>query len=78
MISLTIGTNTERKTILVESETPLRTILEENNVSTVGAALHLNGSLLAGCDVNESLQDLGIEDGGKAMLIAVVKADSAR
>lgn len=78
MISLTIGTNTERKTVLVEADQPLNEVLEDNNVSTVGAALHLNGSLIAGCDAELSLQELGVEDGGKAMLIAVVKADSAR
>ena len=78
MISLTIGTNTERKTVLVEADKPLNEVLEENSVNTVGAALHLNGSLIAGCDTSCSLSELGIEDGGKAMLIAVVKADSAK
>ena len=78
MISLTIGTNTERKTVLVEADQPLNEVLAENNVNTVGAALHLNGSLIAGCDTASSLSELGIEDGGKAMLIAVVKADSAK
>lgn len=78
MISLTIGTNTERKTVMVEADKPLNEVLQENNVSTAGAALHLNGSLIAGCDTDSSLSELGIEDGGKAMLIAVVKADSAK
>ena len=78
MISLTIGTNTERKTVMVEADKPLNEVLQENKISTAGAALHLNGSLIPGCDTDCSLQELGIEDGGKALLIAVVKADSAK
>lgn len=78
MISLTIGTNTERKTVLVEPETVLADVLAANNVSTTSAAIHLNGSLIPGCELNETLADLGIEDDTEAMLIAVVKADSAK
>ena len=63
---------------MVEADKPLNEVLQENNVSTTGAALHLNGSLIAGCDTDSSLSELGIADGGKAMLIAVVKADSAK
>lgn len=77
MINLTIGTNTERKTVIVEADKPLNEILVENDVNVVGSALHLNGSLIAGVDVQNSLTELGIADGGQAMLIAVVKADSA-
>lgn len=78
MISLTIGTNTERKTVLVEPETVLADVLAANNVSTTSAAIHLNGSLIPGCELNETLADLGIKDDTEAMLIAVVKADSAK
>lgn len=78
MISLKIGTNTERKTVIVDANTPLKLILADNNVRTTGTALHLNGNLLPGCDVDKSLAELGVADGTEAMLIAVVKADSAR
>ena len=77
MINLTLGTNTERKTVIVEPDKALNTILSENNVNVAGSALHLNGSLIAGIDAQSSLTELGIPDGGQAMLIAVVKADSA-
>ncbi len=78
MINLTIGTNTERKTVLVQPDEILEDVLEANNVNTSSAAIHLNGSLIPGCDLECSFEDLGVEDDTSAMLIAVVKADSAR
>ena len=77
MINLTIGTNTERKTILVQPTDVLAEVLMDNNVITTSAAIHLNGSLIPGCDLGETFENLGVEDDSSAMLIAVVKADSA-
>lgn len=77
MISLTIGTNTERKTVIVEPTEVLADVLADNDVITSSAAIHLNGSLIPGCDLNNTFEDLGVEDDTSAMLIAVVKADSA-
>ncbi len=77
MINLTIGTNTERKNVIVEPTEILGDVLEENNVNTASAAIHLNGSLIPGCDLDQSFEELGVEDDTQAMLIAVVKADSA-
>jgi len=77
MISLTIGTNTERKTVLVSPDEVAKEVLEKNNVNTSSAAIHLNGALLAGVELNNTFAQLGLEDGKDAMLIAVVKADSA-
>lgn len=77
MISLTIGTNTERKTVIVEPTNILADVLADNNVITASAAIHLNGSLIPGCDLHCTFEELGVEDETSAMLIAVVKADSA-
>lgn len=78
MISLTIGTNTERKTVIVEPTEVVGEVLEANNVNTAATAIHLNGSLIPGCDLYETFESLGVEDDSQAMLIAVVKADSAQ
>lgn len=77
MINLTIGTNTERKTVIVAPDDCVRDVLEANDVSTASAAIHLNGSLIPGCDLDDTFEELGVEDDTSAMLIAVVKADSA-
>lgn len=78
MISLTYGTNTKRDTVVVDANTPLAAIFAEHNVNVKGTALHLNGTLIPGVDVNKSLAQLGVADGGDAMIIAVQKADSAK
>lgn len=77
MINLTIGTNTKRTNVIVEAGQTLAEILAENEVSTQGVGLHLNNSLLCGSDLNRSLADLGVQDGTRASLIAVVKSENA-
>ena len=78
MIKLTIGTNTERKNVMVEPEQTLAEVLTANNVDASHSALNLNGTLIPGVDQEQTFEELGIADGSEAMLIAVIKADSAR
>ena len=77
MINLTIGTNTERKNSIIDVNTTLAQALADNGVSTQGTALYLNSKMLAGCDTEATFADLGVEDGSRAMLIAVVKSENA-
>lgn len=77
MINLTIGTNTERTSVIVEPDAVVGQVLADNNVNTASAAIHLNGTLIPGCDLDQTFEELGVEDDTAAMLIAVVKADSA-
>jgi sulfur carrier protein ThiS len=78
MIKLTIGTNTERKVVMVDVDDTLADVLSNNNVDASRSALHLNGTLIPGADKNLTFGELGIEDGSEAMLISVIKADSAK
>jgi sulfur carrier protein ThiS len=78
MIKLTIGTNTERKVVMVDVDDTLADVLSNNNVDASRSALHLNGTLIPGADKVLTFGELGIEDGSEAMLISVIKADSAR
>ena len=78
MIKLTIGTNTERKVVMVEADDTLAYVLSNNNVDASHSALHLNGTLIPGADKYLTFRELGVEDGSEAMLISVIKADSAR
>ena len=77
MIRLTIGTNTQRTTVMAAPTDTLSDVLNANNVNVGSAALHLNGSLIPGAAVHDTFEELGVEDDSDAMLIAVVKADSA-
>ena len=77
MINLKIGTNTERKDIIVQVDDTLAEVLENNDINITGCALTLNGSLIPGVDVEKTFEELGVADGTRATLIAVMKADSA-
>lgn len=78
MIKLTIGTNTDRRTVMVEADDTLADALSNNHVDASRSALHLNGTLIPGADKELTFDELGIVDGSEAMLISVIKADSAR
>jgi len=78
MIKLTIGTNTDRRIVMVDVDDTLANVLSNNNVDASRSALHLNGTLIPGADKELTFGELGIADNSEAMLIAVIKADSAR
>ena len=79
MITLTVGSNMNKKDVIVDETTitPIQA-LTDNNVSTKGASLFLNGMPLGASDMNKTLENLGCEADEAATLIAVVKADSAK
>lgn len=77
MVRLSIGTNTQRKSITVEVTSTVKEALNEARVDVGGSAIHLNGTLIPAADLNETFADLGIDDESEASLIAVKKADSA-
>lgn len=78
MVRLTIATNSNRKIVTTPVEATIEDILNANNVSVGGAALHLDGSIVAPDEYDLSLEDLGIEDETEVTLVAIVKADSAK
>ena len=78
MVRLTIGTNTEKKTVTVEHTSTLRSAIEAAQVKVGNAALTLNGTQIPGVDIDRTFAELGVADETSAMLIAVIKADSAK
>ena len=77
MISLTLGTNTRRATVIVEPNATVRSVLAENQVSMSGKTINLDGSPVREYELDKTFVELGIVDGATAALIAVEKADSA-
>lgn len=75
MISITLSTNTSRKTVVVAPDTTLREILEDNEVNYAAANVHLDGGGLNPGDMDKSFSTLGITE--KCYLSVVVKADNA-
>lgn len=78
MIKVTVGTNTERKPVLTEVNVTLKKTLQDNNVNTAKATVLLNGTQVSEAELNKTFEQFGIVDGSEPMLIAVIKADSAR
>ena len=70
MIKLTIGTTTQRKEAIVENDTTINQILDENHISKSGTTFHLDGVPLTTDEMSKPIGDL--VDSEEAMLIAVV------
>lgn len=75
MVNLRIGTNTDRKQVVVdESKTP-KELLEEADIDFSVGSVHLDGATLNAADMNKSLSALGVSTA--ASPIVVVKGDAA-
>lgn len=77
MVQVQIKTNTTRKTKNVDVNTTPAAIFAESEISTAGAAINLNGTILSATDLQSSLAALGVSDGTSIYLNCVVKADGA-
>lgn len=75
MVSIKVGTNDRRSTVLVESNKTLREILEDNEINYATAAVYLDGSTLNPGDMDKTLDDFGI--GESCYLVAVIKTTNA-
>ena len=75
MIKVTIGTNTDRSSVIVEPNRTLRSILDEKEIDYTRGTLHLDGASLKPGDLDKTFTTLGIIE--KCYLISVVKADGA-
>lgn len=75
MIKVTVGNNVKRESIIVDENTTLRTVLEDNGIDYTSGTMHLDGSSLKPGEIDKTFADLGITE--KCYLLNVVKADNA-
>ena len=75
MIKVTVGNNVERKPVIVDEHSTLRSVLEENNINYTSGTMHLDGSSLRPGDLDKTFAELGITE--KCYLLNVAKADNA-
>lgn len=75
MIRVTVGTNTNRKNVVVDETATLRQVLENNEIDYSRANVNLDGASLNAGDMDKSFADLGITE--NCFLIASVKQDNA-
>lgn len=76
MISITIGTNTARKQVVVDPNSTLRQVLEANGVNTSVGNINIDAKIMTQSDLDRTLTDLGVTSG--AYIISCAKADNAQ
>lgn len=75
MIKVTVGNNVKRESVIVDENTTLRTVLEDNGIDYTSGTMHLDGSSLKPGEIDKTFSELGITE--KCYLLNVVKADNA-
>lgn len=75
MIKVTVGNNVKRESAIVDENTTLRTVLEDNGIDYTSGTMHLDGSSLKPGEIDKTFAELGITE--KCYLLNVVKADNA-
>lgn len=75
MVKVTVGTNMDRQTVIVDASTTLREVLEDAGVEYARGGLHLDGVSLIPGDIDKSFEQFGITD--KCYLLQVTKTDNA-
>ena len=76
MISITVGTNTKRKQVVVDPNLTVRQVLEQNGVNYSVGNINLDAKILNQSDLDKTLTELGVTCG--AYIINVAKADNAQ
>ncbi len=75
MIKITVGNNVKRESVIVDENTTLRAVLEDNGIDYTTGVMHLDGASLQPGDLDKTFAQFGITE--KAFLLNVVKADNA-
>lgn len=75
MIKVTVGNNVKRESVIVDENTTLRAVLEDNGIDYASGTMHLDGSSLKPGQLDQTFAALGITE--KCYLLNVVKADNA-
>lgn len=75
MTKVVVGNNVKRETVIVDSSTTLRQVLEDAGVNYTTGSMHLDGATLQPGDLDKTFASFGITD--KCYLLNVIKADNA-
>lgn len=76
MIRVKVGTGvTERKTVIVDENRTLRSVLDENGILYDTGIVSLNGASVQGADLDKTFKDYNIVD--SCFLINIIKTSNA-
>ena len=70
MVSITLTSNMDRKTLLVDAEKTIREVLDENNVDYSAATPALDGTPLRAGEMDKSFASYGITESCRLSCIA--------
>ena len=78
MLKVVVGNNANRDQVLVDENSTLREVLEDNEVEYATGVMHLDGAPIEPGDLNKTFADLGYSGvESRIYLINVVKTDNA-
>lgn len=77
MFELKISAGNNRTTVTAEVTDTIAKALRDNDLSTQGALVAVNGHILQMDQLDNTFDQLGVRTGGTAILSVTVKADSA-
>ena len=75
MVKVVVGNNVKRNTVIVDTGTTLRQVLDDHGIDYTRGTMHLDGATLQPGDMDKTFTDFGITE--KCFLLSVVKADNA-
>lgn len=75
MIKVTVGNNLKQEVVVVDENTTLRQVFEDNGISYGSGMNTLDGSPLRPGDLDRSFAEHGIKE--SCWLLSVIKADNA-
>jgi len=75
MIRVTIGTNTDRSSVIVDPATTLKDALKDNNIDIGVSSITLDGATLKAGEINKTFAEMGIT--ADCFLIVCAKAENA-
>ena len=75
MIKVTLGNNVDRKSVIVDENKTLKSVLEENSIDYSRGAMHLDGASLGAGELNKTFAELGVTE--KCYLLNIAKMDNA-
>ena len=75
MLQITVGTNTNRKVVMIPEDYTLRQCLEENGVNYSAGQTSLDGCVLQPGDMDKTFAEMGVKE--KGYLVNVAKMDNA-
>lgn len=79
MITINVRTATAsgRNTVIKPVTTTPAEVFEELNIDISTSMVNMAGTTLRGSKLNETFEELGVDDGSTVTLSAIVKADGA-